>query len=281
MKGTAMLTADEVCVTAGRARLLTGVSAAVEPGRMLAVLGPNGAGKSTLLSVLSGERAPSAGRVRLDGHALATLPPRHLACRRALVTQHPSAGFAFSVDEVMTIATETGPLGAAERRRLIAECLHAADALSLAGRLLPHLSGGESQRVAFARALAQLAAGGRGVEGAPYLLLDEPTASLDPAHQHHLLRAARAWVARTGGGCAVILHDITLAARYCDHGLLLAGGRAVWSGPMDALAVPVLERVFATGFVRLPAPDGAGWIYAATGQPPATPSSLDRIASNS
>lgn len=265
-----MLHTEQVSVTAGRARLIDGVSVALAPGRMLAILGPNGAGKSTLLSVLSGERPPTAGRVRLDGQDLHALPAHHLARRRALVTQHPSAGFAFSVDEVMDIATEVAPLGVAERRRLIADSLRAADAEGLRSRLLPQLSGGERQRVAFARALAQLAAGQRRGTGAatPYLLLDEPTASLDPAHQHHLLRAARAWVESRGGGCAVILHDMTLAARYCDDGLLLAGGRMVWTGAMADLPVPALEGVFGTRFARLPSPDGDGWIYAATGHPP-------------
>ncbi|SMH40012.1 ATP-binding cassette domain-containing protein [Azospirillum agricola] len=263
-----MLHAEEVSVTAGRARLVEGLSVALRPGRMLAILGPNGAGKSTLLSLLSGERRPTLGRVRLDGRDLHALPPGRLARRRALVTQHPAAGFAFSVDEAMALATEIVPASAAERRRLIDESLRAADAEGLRDRLLPQLSGGERQRVAFARALAQLAAGRRTVEvgGAPYLLLDEPTASLDPAHQHHLLGAARSWVERVGGGCAVVLHDLSLAARYCDDGLLLAGGREAWSGAMADLPVPVLERVFGTRFVRLPLPDAGGWIFAATGQ---------------
>jgi len=279
-----MLHADGVSVTAGSARLIDGLSVALRPGRMLAILGPNGAGKSTLLSLLSGERRPTAGHVRLDGHDLHALPPSQLARRRALVTQHPAAGFAFSVEEAMVLATEIAPASLTERQGLIADSLAAADAEGLRDRLLPQLSGGERQRVAFARALAQLAAGRRNVEvgGAPYLLLDEPTASLDPAHQHQLLRAARAWVKRAGGGAAVVLHDMTLAARYCDDGLLLAGGREAWSGPMADLSVPVLERVFGTRFVRLPPPDGQGWIFATTGQPPGEPerSGLDASTAN-
>ncbi|WP_211113707.1 ATP-binding cassette domain-containing protein [Azospirillum endophyticum] len=267
-----MLQAEHVSFSVGGRPLVDGVTVHLVPGRMLAILGPNGAGKSTLLALLSGERRPTGGAVRLDGRDLRDVPPRLLARRRALVGQHPSAGFAFSVEEAVQLAVEAAPCGAAERRRLIAESLHAADAAALRHRLLPHLSGGEGQRVAFARALAQLAAGSLhrdGPDGVATLLLDEPTASLDPAHQHHLLRAARDWMERTGGACAVVLHDMTLAARYCDDALLLAGGREAWSGPMAALPVPVLERVFATRFVRMPAPDGRGAVFATTGQPPA------------
>ncbi|WP_372399655.1 ATP-binding cassette domain-containing protein [Azospirillum sp. HJ39] len=273
-----MLHAEHVSFAAGGRRLVDDVTLALTPGRMLAILGPNGAGKSTLLTLLSGERRPTGGTVRLDGRELRDLPPRLLARRRALVIQHPAAGFAFSVEEAMTLAVEAAPCSLAERRRLVADSLRSADAEGLRDRLLPQLSGGESQRVAFARALAQLAGGALAAPRGPvaedgtaagYLLLDEPTASLDPAHQHHLLRAARAWMARTGGACAVVLHDMTLASRYCDDGLLLADGRTAWSGSMAALPVPVLERVFATRFVRMPAPDGLGAVFATTGQPPA------------
>ncbi len=270
-----MLQADQVSFAVGGRRLVDGVTVHLVPGRLLAILGPNGAGKSTLLALLSGERRPTGGAVRLDGQDLRELPPQLLAHRRALVGQHPAAGFAFSVEEAITLAVETAPCSAIDRRRLIGESLRAADAEGLRDRLLPELSGGESQRVAFARALAQLAAGALhrdGPDGSPCLLLDEPTASLDPAHQHHLLRAARAWMERTGGACAVVLHDMTLAARYCDDALVLADGREAWSGPMPALPVPVLERVFATRFVRIPAPDGQGAVFATTGQPPSTPS---------
>ncbi len=268
-----MLQAERVSFAVAGRRLVDGVTVHLVPGRMLAILGPNGAGKSTLLALLSGERRQTGGAVRLDGRDLRVLPPRLLARRRALVGQHSSVGFAFSVEEAVQLAVESAPCSAAERRRLIAESLDAADAGGLRHRLLPQLSGGEGQRVAFARALAQLAAGALhrdGLDGAACLLLDEPTASLDPAHQHHLLRAARGWMTRTGGACAVVLHDMTLAARYCDDALLLAGGREAWSGPMPALPVPVLERVFATRFVRLPAPDGQGAVFATTGQPPAS-----------
>ncbi|WP_114861993.1 ATP-binding cassette domain-containing protein [Azospirillum brasilense] len=263
-----MLEAIDAGLTIGRARLLDGVTAAVRPGRVLAILGPNGAGKSTLLSLLSGERRPTAGRVLLDGVAMSAIPAPRLAVRRALVAQHQAVAFAFSVEEVMELATEPWLIRPGDRRALIADCLIRAGAGGLAGRLMPQLSGGERQRVAFARALAQLAAGrhGHDVAGPSYLLLDEPTASLDPAHQHHLLRAARDWVERTGGGCAVILHDLTLAARYADDGLLLAGGRVAWAGSMSGLPVPVLERVFGTAFVRLDLPEAEGVVYAATGR---------------
>lgn len=262
METTRMLRADAVSVTIGRKRLLDRVSVEVPQGRLLGILGHNGAGKSTLLALLSGERRPSEGAVRLDGHELAAIPPAALARRRALVTQSPSYGFAFTVIEMLVLATEAGGGSVRERQAIAEECLARVGVAHLRDHPVTVLSGGERQRVAFGRALAQLAAGG---ESDPYLLLDEPTASLDPAHQHTLLAETRAWVARSGGGAAVVLHDVTLAARYCDDLILLAEGRKVWGGPAAALPLNALNAVFGTPFDRVPFATVDGWIYAATG----------------
>ncbi|WP_247891947.1 ATP-binding cassette domain-containing protein, partial [Azospirillum argentinense] len=188
-----MLEAIDAGLTIGRARLLDSVTAAVRPGRVLAILGPNGAGKSTLLSLLSGERRPTAGHALLDGVEMAAIPAPRLAVRRTLVAQHQQVAFAFSVEEVMELATEPWLIRPGDRRALIADCLIRAGAGGLAGRLMPQLSGGERQRVAFARALAQLAAGrhGRDVAGPTPPPLDAATPRPHPTPPPPLPTPAR------------------------------------------------------------------------------------------
>ena len=249
-----LLEASSVGVRAGRVLLLDGVSAALPAGGVTAILGPNGAGKSTLLSVLSGERHPAAGQVRLEGRPLAGHDLRALARRRALVPQHSALAFSFTAAQVVELGFALAPPSAGRGRAIVADSLSRADALHLAGRFYPTLSGGERQRVQFARALAQLAAGDHAKP--QILMLDEPTASLDPAHQHQMLAAVRAWSRDQGGAAAVVLHDLTLAAAYADHFVLLKAGRRVAAGRMAALSPEMLGEAYAIRFQRLEAGDG-------------------------
>lgn len=251
-----MLEASGVVVCVGGRSLLSGISLEFAAGTVTAVLGPNGAGKSTLLAVLSGERKADAGEVRLDGRALATWSIGDLALRRAVMHQSAPLHFPFAVEEVVSLgfaaAHRRGP-----SRHLLDDCLEAADVAHLRRRLYPSLSGGERQRVQFARALAQvLAAGERG----GLLLLDEPTASLDPSHQHRLLGAARAWVTETGGSVVSVLHDLSLAVAYANAAVVLAEGRLAWLGTPQEMPTPMLERVYGVPFLRLARPDG-GWVF--------------------
>lgn len=249
-----MIQARSVSLTIGAATLVDSVDAAVRPGRVTAILGPNGAGKSSLLSLLAGERRPSAGGVALGGRCLSSWPAAELARRRAVVPQAAQLAFPFTVEQVVRLGFALTPPPKGRRAAIVAQAMAAGDVAHLAERSMPTLSGGERQRVHFARALAQLAANDDGQPA--YLLLDEPTASLDPAHQHSLLAAVRAWVARSGGGAAVVLHDLTLAARYADDMLVLSHGKVAARGAMDQLRAEVLEQVYGIGFDRLT--DGAG-----------------------
>ena len=265
-----LLEASSVGVRAGRVLLLDGVSAALPAGGVTAILGPNGAGKTTLLRVLAGERhpaagdvdrqrlalviQPAAGQVRLEGRPLAGHDLRALARRRALVPQHSALAFSFTAAQVVELGFALAPPSAGRGRAIVADSLSRADALHLAGRFYPTLSGGERQRVQFARALAQLAAGDHAKP--QILMLDEPTASLDPAHQHQMLAAVRAWSRDQGGAAAVVLHDLTLAAAYADHFVLLKAGRRVAAGRMAALSPEMLGEAYAIRFQRLEAGDG-------------------------
>jgi iron complex transport system ATP-binding protein len=242
-----MLRADDIGITYGRAEVLRGVSLAVAPGEVVAVLGPNGAGKSTLLAVLAGTLRPHRGEAVLEGRALAGWHPRALALRRAVLPQHSELAFGFDVLEVVLLG-RSPHAGTASRREdlAIAEaCLAEAEVAQLAGRDYTTLSGGERQRVQLARVLAQVGFGvgfPRGGEGeARYLLLDEPTASLDPAHQHATLRTARR-VAAEGVGVLAILHDLNLAAMYADRLVVLSRGEVAAAGAAEAVLTEDLVR---------------------------------------
>ncbi|MDQ0469628.1 ATP-binding cassette domain-containing protein [Labrys wisconsinensis] len=235
--------ADVTVERAGR-RLVDGVSFAAAPGRVLAVLGPNGAGKTTLLAAIAGMIA-ARGSVAFDGLSCLGAPPRALAERRALMAQHFDCPFGYGVREVVALGriAHAGTPRAVNDAEAVAAGLAAAGIGALAGRSVPTLSGGERQRVAFAKAFAQLF--DRIRAGAPHLLLlDEPTASLDPEHQHRILAQARA-VAAGGGTVVVTLHDLALASIYADEVLVLERGRLAAHGPVAATLTPgLVARVF-------------------------------------
>lgn len=235
-----MLVARALEVHRGQRAVLHGIELALQPGEVLGVLGPNGAGKSTLLKALSGELRPTTGEVLLDGRALVRWPDAQRARRLAVLPQESSLDFAFRIEEVVAMGRLPHVDGAERDRQAIRAALLSADIEHLVGRSYLDLSGGERQRVHLARVLAQLWPAGNGQT----LLLDEPTAMLDPLHQHGILGAVRE-AAGQGVAVMVILHDLNLAARYCNRLLLLADGRAHCQGTPDEVLQPaVLHRVF-------------------------------------
>jgi iron complex transport system ATP-binding protein len=241
-----MLEARGVWVTAGGNTLLANVDMGVARGRVAALIGPNGAGKSTLLKVLAGEIAPTRGEARLEGRAVAAFPAAELARRRAVVPQASAMAFPFTVREVVLLGV-TVPGFAMPGTAATDRCEQALDSVGLlpfADRLYPTLSGGERQRVHIARALCQLeAAPGRAGE-ARCFLLDEPTASLDLAHQAYVLAAIRRQ-ASLGRIVLTILHDLNLAAAVADEIVLLAAGRVAAAGaPCEVLRDELLSAAY-------------------------------------
>ncbi|MBC9249468.1 heme ABC transporter ATP-binding protein [Pseudomonas alcaligenes] len=235
-----MLRADNLLVKRGQTTVLADIDLEVLPGQVLGVLGPNGAGKSSLAGALCGELSVARGSVSLDGRPLADWAGPQRARRLAVLPQHSSLSFAFSVEQVVGMGRLPHDSGRARDAEIIAAALQAADAEHLRGRSYLALSGGERQRVHLARVLAQLWPGGEGQT----LLLDEPTSALDPLHQHTTLQAVREFAGR-GAAVLVILHDLNLAARYCDRLLLLQGGLPHSLGtPAEVLEAAALEQVF-------------------------------------
>lgn len=235
-----MLRADNLSVRRGPCTVLAGIDLQLHDGEVLGVLGPNGAGKSTLLAALSGDLPAAQGQVSLDQRPLADWSGPARAQRLAVLPQSSSLEFAFNVEQVVGMGRLPHSSGQQEDQRIVAAALQAADALHLSGRNYLALSGGERQRVHLARVLAQVWPGGAG----QILLLDEPTSMLDPLHQHTILQAVRDF-AGCGAAVLVILHDLNLAARYCDRVLLLQEGRPyVLGSPAEVLAPAPLRAVF-------------------------------------
>jgi len=254
-----MLALSKVTLLRDGRTVLRDIDFTLAPGEVVGLLGANGAGKSAMLAVLAGELGPTAGCVSLDGQALRSVSPREQARRRALLTQQSAMPFDLRVSEVVS-------MGAYPHRemsgRAVDQCVAQAMADSqiedLAARRYGDLSGGEQQRVQLARVLVQCL-GQRRAGESRFLLLDEPTSNQDPAHQQQILAMAGRLAHEHGLGVLVVLHDINLAARWCDRIALLAATRLVAEGtPECALTEANLRQVFAIDTVVTPHPLHAG-----------------------
>lgn len=235
-----MLQAQGVCVRRAKRAVLHDIDLHLTAGTLLGVLGPNGAGKSTLLGALCGELPVQSGAVLLGGRPLAQWPATARARRLAVLAQQSTLGFAFAVEDVVAMGRLPHASGREVDARVVRAAMASTDIAHLRGRSYLSLSGGEQQRVHLARVLAQLWPGSEG----QVLLLDEPTASLDPNHQHLVMDVVKGFVER-GGAALAIVHDLNLAARYCDELMLLAQGRAWIRGTADEVFRPeTLRQVF-------------------------------------
>ena len=242
-------------------RLAT-VNVALNAGRFTAILGPNGAGKSTLMSMLVGERAPQCGQVLLDGAELARHAPQTLAMRRAVMPQDCSVAFDFTAQEVVELGRYPHRQHAdAQEPQIVQQAMALTGVDHLAQRSINTLSGGERARAHLARALAQIwHAPDDG--SARWLLLDEPTAALDLAHQHHAMRLLRQWAAEQGVGVVAVIHDLNLALRYADDVLVLGGnvktGAGVHHGAvLDVLQPALVQQVWGMQCDAVRSSDGA------------------------
>jgi iron complex transport system ATP-binding protein len=242
----AVLEVRDVTITAAAVRLVTGVSLAVNSSEIVGLLGANGAGKSSLLKACSGELAIETGAVLLHGKDIRHLTPAELAYRRAVVAQSSDLSFPFTAREVVLLGA-TVPGFQSERihiGRIGRVALADVGIAHLADRPYPHLSGGERQRVQIARAFCQLSAARTWQTEPPLLLLDEPTSSLDLAHQRMILSRLRRF-ADDGGAALAVLHDVNLAAAYCDRLVMMKSGRVLASGkPTDVILSDVLSEAY-------------------------------------
>lgn len=249
-----------VSVERSKRTLIADVDVTLEPGRITVLIGPNGAGKSTVLKVASGVWPATIGTATIDGSDIRTMPPRVLAARRALVAQGASLGFPFTVAEVVMLGASVPGFGLDTSPEIAIGALAAVGLTGFEGRSYLELSGGERQRVHIARALCQLGAARRDGGPAQALLLDEPTASLDPAHQTHLMVLCRS-LADSGLTVVLVLHDLNLAAAWADVLVVLAKGRVCAVGsPKDVLTDELLGSVYDWS-ARVNAPPREGDVF--------------------
>lgn len=234
-------------------RVLSGVSLSLSPGRVTAVLGPNGAGKSTLVRLLAGVLTPEQGSVLLGGRPISEYSYRDRARVLALVPQRTSVEFAYTVREVVAMGRYAHGLKRDDAE--VDAALRAADVLSVAEEAHGTLSAGQQQRAGLARALAQLGAGGVHDLTGRVLLADEPCSAMDASHTLRAMEHLRALAGR-GLAVGVVLHDLSLVARFADEAALLGddGTIALRDEAGAVLSSPVLGRVFGARFTLLSAP---------------------------
>jgi iron complex transport system ATP-binding protein len=237
-----MIELDGVGFAYGAQAVLRDVDLAVVAGEVVCVVGANGAGKSTLLRVIAGLLRPTAGRARCFGGDPAAAPRHELARRLSFLPQEYRVAFPFTVAEVVLMGRyphRSGPpfgLDSAEDWAHARAAMERCDVATLADRRFDELSGGERRRALLAQAFCQ---------GSELVLLDEPTASLDPAHAIAVFGALEAETRARAAAAVIVTHDLNLAARFAPRVVLLDGGRIAADGaPRAVLASPAAAAAF-------------------------------------
>lgn len=217
----------EVGFRYGKFSALNGINLHLPPGKFYGIVGPNGCGKTTLLDLLVGWKQPTSGEVTLTGQPLARYGQRQLARQVALVPQDFAIAFAFTVEEVVLMGRHPyiGRFSSPSVRdwQLVKAAMTAIGIEQFRHRYVNELSGGEKQRVVVARALAQ---------DAEILLCDEATSNLDVQYTHEIFNVARNLVREQGRTVLAVIHNLNLAAAYCDELIFMQQGRIACHGPV-------------------------------------------------
>lgn len=235
----AILTTEELIIDIPGRASGAPLNLSIEPGQVWGVLGPNGVGKTTLLHTLAGLREPRSGRLLLDGKPLTDIRRKLVSQQMGLVFQDRQDGFPATVLETALIGRHpwlsSWQMESGEDLAIAEHALQSLDVMHLRDRLVNTLSGGERQRVAIATLMTQ----------APGIwLLDEPTNHLDLQHQTSVMKLLRRQAA-SGQAVFMCLHDLNLAARWCDQILLMfPDGQACWGRARDMLITTALEKLF-------------------------------------
>ena len=235
-----MLKAERVTVCCDGQVIVDDLSFALEAGQWLMLVGPNGAGKSTLIRAIA-QGVPYTGSITLDGRDIRAYKPAQLAQRIGVLSQQHSVGYAYSVEEVVSLgryAHAAGFLsgGDAEGKARVEEALEMTGLAHLRYASVLTLSGGELQRTFLAQVFAQ---------NPQILMLDEPANHLDLVYQKHIFSLIGEWLKTPGRAVMSVVHDLSLARKYGTHAVLMHEGRCVARGLMDDVLMPDnLQRVY-------------------------------------
>lgn len=264
-----MIEAKEVSVKIGEKTIVDRVSMKLEKNKFSVVLGKNGAGKSTFLKALTGDVKTVTGEVTVENRPLESIKPVYLARKRAVMMQNLSLSFGFTAGQVVMMGRtpHSGGFESEKDHHIVRECMKQAGVDHLYDRTFPTLSGGEQQRVQFARMMAQLWE--RVEERRPCaLLLDEPLSSLDLSHQHAIMRLVKN-LCKRGVAVLMILHDLNLAAQYADEVHIMKNGRTYALGtPNDVFKPEIIEMAFDCPVQIIPHPfHSCPLVIALGGQP--------------
>lgn len=236
---------QNVSVLINEKQLLHNINLSIKPNALTVLIGPNGAGKSTILKTCAGDMASTSGNVSINQQKLQTFTSLELAKTRAVMTQSYEMGFGFSVEQIVHMGCflYEEEVCRQQLQEIVKEVMGFMNIEALASRNFMTLSGGEQQRTQLARVLAQLWY--PYVQKEPrYLLLDEPTSSLDIFHQYQVLALAKQLTQRNIGVLAVV-HDLSLAACFADQLILLSKGQTVATGsPETVLQRHYLSQVY-------------------------------------
>ena len=216
--------------------ILDGVSFYLEQGQFMAILGNNGAGKSTLIKCIDRINPVTAGQVLVNGKSIEAMQRRQLAQSVAYVPQNTQPAHTMVFDAVLLGRKPYIKWGiTAEDERIVAQTLEMLNLKQLESRYLDELSGGELQKTMLARAL---------VQQPKYLLLDEPTSSLDPNNQHEMLHVIRDIAQEKNIGVAIVIHDLNLAMRHCDRFLFIKDAKVFSFGGVETVTPETIETVY-------------------------------------
>lgn len=245
-----MIEATDLHFKYGKSPILRGVSLEAKTGTTLGLIGPNGSGKTTLLRCLYGALRPDLGHVEIDGKALRSMTQKQIARTTAVVVQETAGDLPLTVTDTILLgrAPHQNSFGKTQKEdvELATAALEKVGALHLARRNFAHLSGGEKQRVLIAKAIAQ---------NTDHLLMDEPTNHLDIHFQHEVLNLVHGLSQTT----IIVMHDLNLAAQYCDQLVVLDGGQVKAQGSAEEVLQPhILEPVYQVKIERTT--DSAGQI---------------------
>lgn len=258
-----MLKTNNISHHIGNKQILNAINTEFKPGEFSMILGPNGSGKSTFLKIFSGELKATTGDVFYDGQAITSLKKEDLAKHRAVMSQQPELSFPLMVEEVVMMGRYPHFIFNPNKtdESICTEVMTRMNLLSFRDRNYLTLSGGEKQRVQYARVLAQIWE--TPTNSSRYLFLDEPLTSLDINYQQEFLQIAKEFTNKNTVMVAV-MHDINLAIQYADKLFFLNQGALVASGnPNEVLTVDLIKQVFnvSSTIITNPATNGPLVVY--------------------